>query len=118
MPPLVSSEAPAPIISTVPNEPALLPRSKPEASAVPLSEIVRKPVPLSLTVSCPDCKELPEPVIFSVPWDPTCVPSVTVVDAMALPPAAMFNLPVPKKPTLRATAFHWEPMPFMVAVPD
>ncbi|MNR51832.1 hypothetical protein D3C85_1715690 [compost metagenome] len=57
-------------------------------------------------------------MIFSVPWDPTCVPSVTVVDAMALPPAAMFNLPVPKKPTLRATAFHWEPMPFMVAVPD
>ncbi|MNV56400.1 hypothetical protein D3C71_1486810 [compost metagenome] len=95
MPPLVSSEAPTPMISIVPCEPALFPTSKPEACAVPLLEILMRLTPLSLTVSCPDCTELPEPAIFSVPWDPACAPSVTVVVAMALPPAVTFNVPEP-----------------------
>ncbi|MNT21929.1 hypothetical protein D3C72_1572880 [compost metagenome] len=95
MPPLVVREAPGPVISTVPCEPALLPISKPEACAVPLLDIVTRLTPLSLTVSCPACKELPAPVIFKVPWDPTWDPNETVLVAMALPPAVRFSVPVP-----------------------
>ena len=46
-------------------------------------EIVTTLVPLSLTVSCPDCNALPAPEMFRVPREPTCEPSETVVVAMA-----------------------------------
>ncbi|MNR66172.1 hypothetical protein D3C85_1895340 [compost metagenome] len=62
---------------------------------MPLLDIVTRLTPLSLTVSCPACKELPAPVIFKVPWDPTWDPNETVLVAMALPPAVRFSVPVP-----------------------
>jgi hypothetical protein len=63
----------------------------------------------------------PMPVTVTVPVgldEPPVSPPILIVPLSTTPPAEMFKVPLPKRPTQRPfVLFHCEPLPVTVTVP-